>query len=249
MEPRYLGIGVTATTALHVGIIAIVLISPNWNPKPAGCVNECDPSDPSCKPDKPILAPTDYEMIEAAIAYKKKEAPKQPQKKLSRKKKPKTEGISRDANKKVEEKDQKKEEEVPDWRDFKRDDEETDDPDLEPGDAPPDVGGAWDGEEFGWAEENKGHPYMREIVKQVRFEVPTLEKGQGFAIACVRLAPDGTIIETKLREPSGISNIDRAAEETLKHLAKARENEKDVEPVPKELLGITQKWLCFKLGL
>jgi len=248
MEPKFFGIGLSATMALHLGIVALVVFSPSWNPKPAGCVNECDPTDPTCMPKKPLLAPTDYEMIEAAIAYKKKEAPKQPQKKKSRKKAPTKVGVSRDADQKAD-KTEKKKEDIPDWRDFKRDDEETDDDDLEPGEAPPDVGGAWDGEEFGWADENKGHPYMREIVKQVHFEVPTLEKGQGFAIACVRLAANGTIIETQLREPSGISNIDRAAEETLKHLAKARENEKDVEPVPKELLAITNKWLCFKLGL
>jgi hypothetical protein len=237
METRLLSIGMGTTLVLHGLLIALVVTPPS-----------CDASEANAESS---IGDDDMVIIEAAIAYKKQEVPKQPQKKRSaRKKKPKI-GVSRDADK-VAKDDPKKAE--PSWQDFKRDydeedDDDLEDPDLEPGKAPPRAGGSFDGKEYGWADENKGHPYMQELVRQVDFDVPTLEKGKGFAVACIRLDPAGTINETKLRTPSGITNIDRAAEETLSKLEKAREDPEKVEPVPSELIPLTNKWLCFKLGL
>lgn len=194
----------------------------------------------------------DVMIIEASIAYLKEDAPKQPQKKRTEKRVDKREGISRDENKQVEEEKKKPEDKnkpPPDWRDFERDTEEEYDPDLEEGKAPPRQGGAFDGEKFGWAEENKGHPYLRDLAKDVDFDVPTLEQGAGYAQACVRLRPDGTVQEQKVREKSGNTNIDRAADEAMRKLEEKRKDPRDVKPVPAELIDITEKWLCFKLGI
>lgn len=185
-------------------------------------------------------------MIEAAIAYKKPDAPKQPQKKRSPKRATEKVGVSRDENKKVEpEKDPPKKDTTPSWEDYVRDTEEQPDPDLTEGEVAPKTGGAFDGQEHGWADENKGHPYMQEIARYVRFEIPTLEKGKGEAFACIRLSDDGRVQDTKVRK-SGNTNIDRAAEEALRKLTEQRNNDPDVKPVPSELREITTHWICFK---
>ncbi len=240
VERRLLGISVGTTVLLHATLIVMVLVPPSCGTTSASAESS--------------IADDDMIIVEAAIAYKKQEVPKQPQKQRSPKKKsPDKVAVSRDAQRKPE--PEKKEDKIPDWRDFRRDYDEEDESDLppnldlEPGKAPPRAGGAFDGKEYGWADENKGHPYMQELVRQVDFEVPTLEKGTGHAVACIRLDPDGTITDTKLRTSSNNTNIDRAAEETLLKLKKAREDPTKVEPVPSELLPITNKWLCFKLGL
>lgn len=123
--------------------------------------------------------------------------------------------------------------------------EEPDNPDLEDGKDTPRTGGAFDGRKEGWADENKGHPYMQEIARWVQFEIPTLEKGKGEAFACIRLGQNGRILDTKVRK-SGNSNIDRAAEEALRKLEKKRNEDPDVKPVPSELRDITTGWICFK---
>jgi hypothetical protein len=86
---------------------------------------------------------------------------------------------------------------------------------------------------------------MQEIARYVRFEIPTLEKGQGEAFACIRISPDGRVQDTKVRK-SGNTNIDRAAEEALRRLTEQRNKDPDVKPVPSELREITTHWICFK---
>ena len=240
MENRLLGISLGTTLALHAFLITVVIVPPS-----------CD--DESLAAAGSSIGDEDMIIIEAAIAYKKQEVPKQPQKQRSARRKKLSEiTTSRDADRPVAPEEEKK---APSWEDFRRDyDDEEDsdlptDPDLEPGPATPREGGAFDGKEYGWADENKGHPYMQELVRQVDFVVPTLEKGKGHAVACIRLDPNGTVTDTALRTPSGNTNIDRAAEETLTKLRKAREDPAKVEPVPTDLVPITNKWLCFKLGL
>jgi len=234
--------GLITTVILHGVVLAILLIPTSWLDLGAafGCAS---------RDHKPQLS-DDSVVIEAAIAYKKEDAPKQPQAKRTQRRVDKAEGVSRDENKPVDE--QKPEDKKPkptDWRDFQRDTDEEYNPDLEEGDIKPRAGGAWDGEKFGWAEENKGHPYLRELAKQVEFDVPTLEKGAGYAQACIRLRGNGTVIEQKLLEKSGNTNIDRAADEALRKLVEKRTDPKDVQPVPAEIIDITSKWLCFKLGI
>jgi hypothetical protein len=190
-------------------------------------------------------------MIEAAIAYKKEDAPKQPQKKRTERRVEKIEGISHDENAKVPEKkpEDKKDKPPPDWRNFERDTDEEYDPDVEEGKPPPRQGGAFDGEKFGWAEENKGHPYLRDLAKDMEGEVPTLVQGAGVvAQACIRLRADGTVAEEKVREKSGNTTVDRAADEALRKLSEKRKDAADVKPVPAEIIDITTKWLCFKIG-
>jgi len=185
------------------------------------------------------------ELIEASIAYKKPDAPKQPQKK--HRTPPETEKvkISRDEKKIPDKKPEEKKKAVPSWKDFKRDAPEDDNPDYEEGKPAPRTGGAFDGKTYGWADENKGHPYMRELARLVHFAIPTLEKGNGEAYACIRLGADGKIKDTKVRK-SGNTNIDRAADEALRNMVKARNEDPDVKPVPSELLSLTTHWICFK---
>lgn len=186
------------------------------------------------------------ELIEASIAYKKPDAPKQPQKK--HRTPPETEKvkISRDEKKIPDKKPEKKKKDVvPSWKDFKRDAPEENNQDYEVGKPTPRTGGAFDGETYGWADENKGHPYMRELARLVHFAIPTLEKGKGEAYACIRLGADGKIKDTKVRK-SGNTNIDRAADEALRNMVKARNEDPDVKPVPHELLSLTTHWICFK---
>jgi len=238
--------GLCTTVILHGVLLTALVIPKSWVNFGGGCSSA----------SKPKALDDDVMVIEAAIAYKKEDAPKQPQKQRSPEKiKVKPEGISRDENKPVT--DKKPEDkpknavETPDWRDFKRtpDDDRDPDPDLEEGPQLPRPGGAWDGEKFGWADVNKGHPYLRELAKDVIAEVPTLVKeGSGVAQACVRLEKDGTVVDTKVREKSGNATLDRAADEAVRKLQEKRKDPKDVKPVPPELIEITTKWLCFPIG-
>src|SRR5690606_5191951 len=72
--------------------------------------------------------------------------------------------------------------------------------DLTAGNEPTRTGGAFDGSEHGFAEANKGDPYMRELAGQAHsfWSVPTLEKGSGHAVGCIRLDGDGHIVDTQL---------------------------------------------------
>lgn len=229
-----------ATTWLIHAALAIFVLGPHlglWDGS-AGSTCTGDAKGESADTGKQI-------MIEAAIAYKKPDAPKQPQKKRSPKKQTEKVGVSRDEEKKVEPEKEPKKDVTPSWEDFKRPTDEQEDPDLTPGEVVPKTGGAFDGKEHGWADENKGHPYMQEIARYVRFEIPTLEKGKGEAFACIRLGADGRVQDTKVRK-SNNTNIDRAAEEALRKLTEQRNNDPDVEPVPSELREITTHWICFK---
>lgn len=233
-ESGFSGAGLAVTWLVHAALGAFVL-APSIAPKQCGT----GAAQGSRLGHEEI-------MIEAAIAYKKPEEKKQPQKKKSPKKAKKKVSISRDADKKVEpKKEEEKKEEIPSWEDFKRDSvDEPENPDLDEGD-PTKTGGSFDGKKYGWADENKGHPYMQEIARHVRFEIPTLEKGKGEAYACIRLADDGKVVDTKVRK-SGNTNIDRAAEEALRRLVEVRNKDKELEPVPSELRTITTHWICFK---
>jgi type IV secretory pathway VirB10-like protein len=108
------------------------------------------------------------------------------------------------------------------------------------------AGGAFDGSEHGFAEVNKGDPYMRELAGQAHgfWSVPTLEQGSGHAVGCVQLGKDGRIIETQLLPPSQNATVDAAVKRALKQLTELREAE--AKPVPAHLMEATTQWICFK---
>lgn len=108
------------------------------------------------------------------------------------------------------------------------------------------AGGAFDGSEHGFADVNKGDPYMRELAGQAHgfWNVPTLEQGSGHAVGCVQLGKEGRIIDTQLLPPTQNATIDAAVKRALKQLTDVRDAEP--KPVPAHLMEATTQWICFK---
>lgn len=197
--------------------------------------------------------------IEAALAYKSKTQSRQPQKRRRRAKRSATkpQGVSRDETKKVEEPKKTKEPEPEEdfskaFEKYKEQRQRDDDEELEDLDNEQEAdksGGQFDGSEHGFAEVSKGDPYMQELAKDMyaSWELPTLEKGSGAAVGCVRLEPDGKVSDTKLETKSGNSNIDRSVNLALQKMQKQR-NKKPTK-VPRHLMEITTQWTCFKLNV
>jgi hypothetical protein len=115
------------------------------------------------------------------------------------------------------------------------------------------AGGAFDGSEHGFAEVNKGDPYLRELAAQAHgfWSVPTLEQGSGQAVGCVRLGQNGRILEAELGRDLDLpgvkapqnATIDAAVKRALKQLTELRASE--AKPVPAHLMEATTQWLCF----
>lgn len=107
-------------------------------------------------------------------------------------------------------------------------------------------GGQFDGSEHGFAEVSKGDPYMQKLAADMfaSWTVPTLEKGEGVAVGCVRLAEDGSILETELWKPTKNANIDRSVKLALSKLQELRKPD-EVPPVPVHLMDATRRWTCF----
>jgi hypothetical protein len=194
---------------------------------------------------------SDMQVIEASLAFKNEEAPRQPQKER-RPPPPEVtpEGVSRDADKKVE--PPKKDEPRPPRQediDYSKlvDQFRQDDDDLEIGDVAPRQGGAFDGSKHGFADVNKGDPYMRELaaVFYNAWELPTLERGAGNPVGCARIDAEGTVLETNLQQKSGVSNIDNSVRIALSKATKEW-NDRDDRAVPARIRDlVTTQWICF----
>lgn len=195
----------------------------------------------------PVL--DDMESIEASLAYKKPNAPKQPQKvKQAPPPEVKPEGVSRDENKKVDEKkpDEKKEEvkksdtPVNPLDKYKR----PQDPDSDTGDPVENVG-AFDGSQFGMGDVTKGDPYFQRLVADLQWSAPELAKaGATPPVGCIQLTKEGKIPQTTFKS-EGDGDLQPLAENALKELQKKRN--KDPEEVPVHLLkALTTKFVCFK---
>ena len=195
----------------------------------------------------PIL--DNMESIEASLAYKKPNAPKQPQK---QKRAPdpvvKPEGVSHDENKPVDankpdKPDHKPSKDVDPLAKFHR-----------PEDNDNDVGkttdtvGAFDGSEFGIGDVTKGDPYFQRLVVDLGWQSPELAKGSGQPpIGCIHITADGKITDTKFKEKSD-DDIATLAEGALKSLQKKRNDHP--EEVPTHLLKqLTTRWVCFKFTI
>jgi outer membrane biosynthesis protein TonB len=187
------------------------------------------------------------ESIEASIAYKKTPQ-KQPQKKV---KAPepveKPEGVSRDEKrppvepKKDEAKKPPKKDDTDPLAKFKHptdDDTPTGKPTTEPGD--------FNGNEFGWAPQTKGHPFWQKFAQDIHenFNLPTISDVNGIPVGCFHIAPDGKIVDTKFKEHSQSPDLDRAAQDAIDAVAKLRNQ--NPTPVPTELLGAITRWICIR---
>jgi hypothetical protein len=219
----------------------------------------------------------DMEMIEASLAYKKPNAPKQPQKETRTAVKTEEQGISRDENKKIEKqccltKDdcaaaslQFKTpcEDGKVCRDFQCVKEtvakvDAPDPnakvpdrttglDTPVGDTNTPTVGAFDGSEYGIGDVTKGDPYFQRLVADLQYQAPELARGTSEPVGCIQLAADGKIPQTKFKE-RGDDDLATLAESALKGLQRKR-NDKP-EEVPTHLLGkLTTKWVCFKFAI
>lgn len=218
----------------------------------------------------------DMESIEASLAYKKPNAPKQPQKETRTAVKVDPQGVSRDETKKVEKqccmtkadcaaanlpfKTACDGDKV--CRDFQCVKEQVAVTDPDPNGKVPDrttgldvpVGekdntnvGAFDGSEYGIGDVTKGDPYFQRLVADLAWAAPELARGTSEPVGCIQLAADGKIPQTKFKE-RGDDDLATLAESALKGLQRKR-NDKP-EEVPTHLLGkLTTKWVCFKFAI
>lgn len=195
------------------------------------------------KDDGPQLK--EMQVIEATIAYKKSPN-KQPQKQTQ----PtptidKPEGVSRDENKKPPE---KKEEKKPEqakvdpnnpFGKFTRPSDDDGKPTTQPL-------GDFNGSEKGFAPESKGDPFFGRLRADMNFQFPDIAKASSIPVGCIRIQPDGKIVDTKF-DQKGDDDLQTAAEAAMNELVKARRA--NPEPVPTHLLSITTRWLCFKFSV
>ncbi len=186
------------------------------------------------------------ESIEASLAYKKPNAPKQPQKvKQAPNPEVKPDGVSRDETKKVDDKkpepkDEKPSKVVDPLAKFHR----PQDDDTDTG-TPTESIGAFDGSQFGIGDVTKGDPYFQRLVVDLAWASPELAKaGATSPVGCIQLTAEGKIPKTTFKE-KGDDDIATLAEAALKEL-KQKRNEKP-EEVPTHLLKqLTTRWICFK---
>jgi len=206
----------------------------------------------------------EMESIEADLAMKSEDAPKQPQK-PTRAPDPKVdEAVGGDPNAKAEtcksdadctdgkvcrngvcaKKDTKHPDDPPDLSQFHHN---TDD-DNEVGETKEYKPGAFDGDEFGWAPTTKGDKFYIDLIKDLRegWEYPTILSDEGVPVGCLHLSPDGKIADTLFKEKSGNSELDDSVERAMATLKKRRDQ--DPVEVPTHLLqeGVTEKWLCIR---
>lgn len=190
----------------------------------------------------------DMEVIDASLAELPKKPQQQPQKKF-RAPDPEVKplGVSRDENRqpvtKPEEPPPKKDT-APDLGQFRRTNEDEDQPLGKPEEQPV---GAFDGSEFGFGDETRGDPYLGALKADLlrSWEYPEILSDVGTPVGCIHIEPDGKIEEWELREKSGNSELDDSVERALTGLQKLRN--KDPRPVPAHLIPKTRKWICWRM--
>ncbi|MDX2088387.1 MAG: hypothetical protein SFX73_11080 [Kofleriaceae bacterium] len=189
----------------------------------------------------------EMETIEASLAYKKPNAPKQPQK---QKNAPppvvKEQGVSRDETKKPDDKPKDKPEDKPATETdplakFRR----PQDPDLETGKTD-DQDGASDGSELGRGNISKGDPYFQRLWADLDWTVPELAKSGGLeTVACLTFSPEGKITKVTFKA-KGEDDIATLADKAMKDLKDKRNAAP--EEVPTHLLQrLTTRGICFNL--
>jgi hypothetical protein len=200
--------------------------------------------------------------IEAALAYKSKDSKSQQPQKPRRPRpapapQPEANQVSRDETQASPEskppeppepprQEENFEEQFERFRQERQEEEEAAEAETGAGADDERAGGAFDGSEHGFAELNKGDPYMRELAGQAHgfWSVPTLEQGSGHAVGCIQLGKEGRILDTQLLPPTQNATVDAAVKRALKQLTDARDAEPS--PVPAHLMEATTQWICFK---
>jgi hypothetical protein len=198
----------------------------------------------------PALA--DLEAIEASLAYKKPDAkPRQPEKpKQAPPEQEKPQGVSTDETKKPDPpkpEDPKKPPPKNLEDEFERLRKQRGNPDDEIGKPSDQEVGAFDGSEFGFAEESKGDPYFQKLVGDLleQFEFPKVLQDAGEPVGCLRLSAEGKIQDTLLQRKSDNSELNDSVERALAALQKLRNQ--SPSPVPTHLLkAAITKWVCFR---
>lgn len=193
----------------------------------------------------------DLEAIEATLAYKKPDSkPRQPEKpKYTPPPPEEVKGVSTDETKKVDPPKKEEEKKQPQNLDdeFEKLKNKRGNPDDEVGKAPDDEIGAFDGSQFGYAEESRGDPFFQKLVGDLleQFEFPEILKDAGQPVGCLRLSADGKIQDTLFKQKSDNSELNDSVERALTAVQKQR-NQNPI-PVPTHLLkAATTKWVCFK---
>lgn len=202
-----------------------------------------------------------FRVIEASLAMKKESESKQPQKRRAQKRRKTTRhkrAINRTNAKANPTKKKKRSEDVSDkdvndvLAKMRAKGKDENPEDLPEGKAALKTRGQFHGHKHGFADVNKGDPYVRRLVADVynRWNVPTLEKGSGKTVGCIQLLPDGGIKAVKLLagEKSGNQRFDASVEVALKKLQKYRNQPAHKKEVPVHLSEITTQWLCFKFN-
>jgi hypothetical protein len=190
------------------------------------------------------------EAIEATVAFTK--APvKQPKKKM-RAPDPieKAPGVSHDDKQKPPDKkpDDKKPDPKHDDKDpFAKFHHATDDDD-QPAGKPATDPGEFNGNDRGWASETKGHPFFQKFAQDIHenFTLPTISESSGSSVGCFHITADGKIVDTKFEANAGGPDLARSAEDAIDAVKKLR-NQNPI-PVPTELLGAINRWICFRFN-
>jgi hypothetical protein len=244
-------VGVVFAMLLHAGIAGGIYYEWQRTCKPGDTREHCD-----CKPPNNThprclqLALDNMEVIEVQLARKATTESKQPQKK--RAPKPTTAPEPMPSENAPEEPKEQPDEPPPEgdpdpnWEEMAQ---KYMNEDVEEGPATP-VTGQVDGHERGWADVDKGHPWLRQVVADFYdlLRVPKLDRSVGQVIACVRFAADATIAETKAEPPGANEDVMRAVKLALNQLAERRAD----KPVPfdddvlKERL--TRQWTCIRVN-
>ena len=189
----------------------------------------------------------EMDAIEATVAFTKDKKPKQPQKKFREPEKQKVEGVSHDEKQKPIEKkpDEKKkhDDKEPDITKFHH---ASDDDDDQPVGKPTTDPGDFNGNEFGWAPTTKGHPFWQKLAQDIHqnWEIPQILNVKGAPVGCFHITADGKIADTQFKTKAGDAALDDSVQRALDAVKKLRNDHPT--PVPTELLGATNRWICFR---
>lgn len=231
--PRYHATAFGGTTLVALIVVALATLDH---------ANGCGGAPSEAGPDL-----TKLEAIEVSVARPAKPA-RQPQKQHREAVHQNDVGVSHD-DKQPPPKDPKTKDQ-PAKPDDNKDGPQTkiDDSDTSVGKPTSDIG-QFNPNKYGNADVDKGDPYLRDIVKDVLagWEFPKILDATGVPIGCVRLDPDGKVVDTLFKQKSGNGDLDDSVDRALKNFKDTRN--KNPQQVPTKLLDITTEWVCFQFKL
>jgi hypothetical protein len=232
--------GLIATCLLHGLVVAALL----FGPESCGSSGE----------QRPVLQPKEMQTIEAALAFKKvsRRKTRQPQKLRQVAVKPPEELVARTpvadptpTPAPTEQEKPRPAEKFDPMAVLQRNRRLADDDQVTTEPLPEDEGSD-EGSEWGTEADARGDPYVGELKGRIydNWNVPTLERGAGAAVGCVRLNESGAIVERELVQRARNANIDRSVEEALRNTAGMD------KPVPAHLRTLLlEKGVCFNFKL